>query len=658
VVGATLAACLLSVSAGITRDVPTRVVQGEVRCRVLLIDFEGREHVHPRESFETLFFGQNVRATPEPFSEPMCGSVRDFFSEISNGRLQLVGEVMPWVRSRLKQEELPHWSTTRDGNRDWWQPVVSDAMSLNNIPKDDRIGGKPVDFYAVIYAGSSHGYFKCLGRETFMGAGRRSLSNRVFGGGKVPFWEDRWNGKQITFNPERWRREPSGIFGMGLICHELGHMLCGFWDLYGQSGGDFGDYAVMAYGEKTHFPTGPVAFHRYMAGWLAYDVPEPRGRHRLRLPPLEAQRAVKLVNGPMPWADALVVENRVKLDPRTSTLPAEGLLIYEAYGNRRVRVVRWDAKAKKPSMYEQRLRLLRADGSPRNEPGDVFRQGQQLTLFGNPSSASSATGCGYWELGNILLPTTTGPRSPSAAMRAVATFDVVYLPRRVAVGRGTAPVSLARDLSPGDHRIYVQVVGGGATLRSPSTALLELPAAADSQPTWGLLDVHVPAGRPQLTVVPGRNARIAEIQIVPRRPVLLNLLASPQIETLASSLGAQPSTSAVLAENVYAGSVLDLALGSAPAKATLPLACPGGVLRLALRAYGPRGGAAPTVTLTIGEGGKPQKYLGKAPLATNRPEFFLVDCHHQSGKPVQLALTLDGPPGTRVILWEAAFAAE
>ncbi|HBO44930.1 MAG TPA: hypothetical protein DD670_13575, partial [Planctomycetaceae bacterium] len=61
---ATIAFCILGMAATVEQDTPSRVAQGEICCRVLLIDFEGREHVQPRESFEAIFFGENVRATP------------------------------------------------------------------------------------------------------------------------------------------------------------------------------------------------------------------------------------------------------------------------------------------------------------------------------------------------------------------------------------------------------------------------------------------------------------------------------------------------------------------------------------------------------------------------------------------------------------------
>ncbi|MBN1591153.1 MAG: hypothetical protein JW888_16690 [Pirellulales bacterium] len=653
---AIVAISILCFAAGVERDTPKRVVQGDVCCRVLLIDFEGREHVHPRESFEAIFFGNKVRVTPDRFKEPMCGSARDYFGELSNGRLRLTGEVMPWVRSRLKAEELPHWTTTRDGGRDWWQPVVADAMSLNNIPKDDRINGRPVDFYAVIYAGPDRGYFKCLGKSVFMGAGRRGLSSRAFRKTKVPFWEDRWNGKQITFSPERWRQEESGLYGVGLLYHELGHMLCRFRDLYGEDNGDFGRYAIMAFGEKTHFPTGPIAFHRYLAGWLSYDVPAQRGHHRLRLPPLQFQRAVKLVNGPMPWADALIVEHRMRPSPQARTLPAEGLLVYETYGNRRVRTVRWDAKAKKPVMRGQWIRLLRADGTTQNQAGDVFREGT-LTLFGNPSAASSATGCGFWELGNIHLPITSTRQGSSTRTNMIASFDAVYRPERVPVRRGNAPIHLAKRLAPGDYRLYVQVTGGAATIKGKD-ALLEMPTPRNTQPLWGLVDVRVSTERRRLSIVPSKNARIEEIQVVPRQPVLLNLLAQPQAQQLATSFGGRVTTGTALARNVWVGGAVEIVLGeSKAAKATAPMTCPGGVLRLALRDFSPRKGPSPELTLVVNENGKKQTYLKRVALSSTQPEFFLVDCRHLRGKPIQLEFLLKGPEASRIVLWEAGFVA-
>jgi len=653
---ATVALSMLCLAAGIDRDVPARVIQREIRCRVLLIDFAGRERVHPRESFEKVLFGTNVRATPDRFRQPMCGSVRDWFDEISDGRLRVTGQVNPWVRSRHKLEDLPHWHTTRDGNRDWWQPVAADAMSLNKIPKDDRIDGKPVDFYIIIYAGPPFGYLKCLGKSTFLGAGRRGFSDRVFGGGKVPYWEDHWNGKQLIFCPERWELKESGLYGMGIFCHELGHAFCGFWDLYTPSGGNFGRWGVMGLGDKTHFPAGPIALHRYMAGWLSYDVPQQRGRHHITLPPLQAKRAIKLVNGPLPWADSLIVEYRVRTGPNDRNLPAEGLLVYEAYGRRRVRTVSWNEKTGKPTVTEQRLRLLRADGTSRNEAGDAFRHGK-LTMFGTPSAASSATGCGYWELTNIREP--KDPEKPpfSAADRQPATFDATYCPRHVVVRRPDAPVHLGRWLPPGDYRLCVQVAKGTCTVQSDKT-LLEVPEVTGVQPRWGLVDVHVADDRQRLSIVPGTNSQLSAAQVVARKPVRLNLLAEPYAAPLASGFDGQITASAGLGSSVWVGGAATIPLGkSKRAVATVPLTCPGGTLRLAVRAFARRGQSAPQITLVAHDGDKRQKYLTRVALDATRPEFFLVDCDHLRGKPIRLELAFDGPTDSRVTLWEAAFTA-
>ena len=58
----------------------------------------------PEKRFETiLLYSKNVRVTPGRFPEAFC-QVRppSAFGELSNGRLRLTGEVMPWVRSRAQ----------------------------------------------------------------------------------------------------------------------------------------------------------------------------------------------------------------------------------------------------------------------------------------------------------------------------------------------------------------------------------------------------------------------------------------------------------------------------------------------------------------------------------------------------------------------------
>ncbi|MGD9128146.1 MAG: hypothetical protein PVH19_12280, partial [Planctomycetia bacterium] len=575
--------CATTATAGIDRDVPKRVVQGDVRCRVLLIDFEGREHIHSREAFQKAIFGKNVLRTPTHYKKPMIGSARDYFSELSGGKVRLSGEVMPWVRSRLDPEKLPHWRKTHDGQNDWWHPVVSDAMSQNDIPRDDRINGKRVDCYIIIYAGPIDGYFKSLKKRQFMGAGLRGLSKHLFRKNKVPYWEDRWHGKRIIFCPERRKEKPSDMFGIGQLCHELGHFICHFRDLYGERNGDFGRWAIMGVGDKTHFPTGPTALHRYMAGWLAYDVPQPKGTHRIKLPPLQAKRAVKLLNGPMPWADSLIIENRVRLTPNHRTLPAEGLFIYEAYGQRQVTTVSWDKKGKKPNALKPRLRIVRADDTAKNPAGDAFRKGE-LSLFGKPSSASSATGCGFWKLDHIRVPDRLDPklkRPPSLSNR-VATFNATYCPRLLKEPKSDKPIELGPWLPPGDYRCYVEVAKGTCSLEGDDT-LLQVTRPERAKPQWGLVDVHVTDEHRPLNLLPGPGSKIASAQVVERRPVLLDLLAKPHAEQLASGFKGKISASTPLVKDVSVGRAITIPV-SKSASASVKTTCPGGQLRLALKA--------------------------------------------------------------------------
>ena len=351
------------------------------------------------------------------------------------------------------------------------------------------------------------------------------------------------------------------MFGVlrAVVSRELGHMLGRFTDLYGEGNGDFGKYAIMAFGERINFRPVRRRLTGCRAGWCSYDVPERRGRHRLKVPPIQSQLAVKLVNGPMPWADAIVVEQRVHTNPKARVLPAEGLLVYEAYGRRRVRNVRWDEAKKRPVMIDQRQRFIRADGTKKNEAGDVFREGG-LALFGNPSSASSATGCGFWKLDDITLPAESKRKSSKAQPGQFATFNATYCPEHVSTRRGTSPIRLAKRLSPGDYRLYVQASGAGGTVKAEDT-LLEVPSTADGQTLWGLVDVRVASDSQRLSVVPEKEGRIEAIQAVPRKPVQLNLLARPVAEQLATKLGGRVTTSTALAKNVCVGGAIEIPLG-------------------------------------------------------------------------------------------------
>ena len=70
-------------------DVPTQPVLGEVRIKVLLADFSDRPGALPAKHYEDLLFSQGIFPS---------GSVRDYYAEVSLGKVRVTGSVHGWLR--------------------------------------------------------------------------------------------------------------------------------------------------------------------------------------------------------------------------------------------------------------------------------------------------------------------------------------------------------------------------------------------------------------------------------------------------------------------------------------------------------------------------------------------------------------------------------
>ncbi|MBM2841411.1 MAG: family metalloprotease protein, partial [Bacteroidetes bacterium] len=70
-------------------DVPAQPVTGSVRVKVLLVDFSDRTGSLPPQHYEDLLFSKDVYPT---------GSMRDFYKEVSLGKVDITGSVHGWFR--------------------------------------------------------------------------------------------------------------------------------------------------------------------------------------------------------------------------------------------------------------------------------------------------------------------------------------------------------------------------------------------------------------------------------------------------------------------------------------------------------------------------------------------------------------------------------
>ena len=141
-------------------------LRGIVRVVVVLVDFSDKVMVQTAAHFNDLFFSTGVIAT---------GSVREYYQEVTNGLVQLQGQVVGPYRM---PNTLAHYANGSSGlgaapnARDMARDAVIAADAAVNFGPFDNDGNGFVDAFIVIHAGPG-------GEVTRATSGRTSGSCRV-----------------------------------------------------------------------------------------------------------------------------------------------------------------------------------------------------------------------------------------------------------------------------------------------------------------------------------------------------------------------------------------------------------------------------------------------------------------------------------------------
>ncbi|MHC4501201.1 MAG: M6 family metalloprotease domain-containing protein, partial [Planctomycetota bacterium] len=160
------------------------------------------------------------------------------------------------------------------------------------------------------------------------------------------------------------------------FCHENGHMICGWPDLYdyGYESNGAGNYCLMAYGGSNSNPVPPNAYFRDLKGWdavtdITNDAPGSSHAHQANSNTCFIYRNQANSN------ESFYIESRLR-SGRNSSLPDEGLLIWhvdEAGSN--------DNEQMTPSLH-YKVSVEQADGAFHLEndfnygsSGDLFHSG-------------------------------------------------------------------------------------------------------------------------------------------------------------------------------------------------------------------------------------------------------------------------------------------
>lgn len=283
---------------------------GTKKALVILVDFPDCTATRSQSNIFDMLFSSETYPT---------GSMRDFYREASNNNLDVTGMVSGanggWYRA-------PHPKTYyADGNYGFGdypnnaQKLVEDAVDLAaasvNFAEYDNDNDGIVDALIVIAAGSGA---EVTGNVNDLWSHKWSVTPKTVGNVKV---------QTYFVAPEDGR--------VGVMSHEMGHLLCKWPDLYDTdySSKGTGRWDLMGGGSwngNGDRPAHPVAWCKLRAGWVN-PVTIFNTAQSVTIQPHTAQGQVyKLPIGAINSKEYFLLSNRQKMG-FDDHLPGEGLII-------------------------------------------------------------------------------------------------------------------------------------------------------------------------------------------------------------------------------------------------------------------------------------------------------------------------------------------
>ncbi|KAF2801924.1 M6 metalloprotease [Mytilinidion resinicola] len=372
-------------------------LSGALKVAIVLVEFQDvKMAADAKERFQDLFFSTGKIAT---------GSVSEYYSEVSNKKISLTGEVVgPFTLSK----DLAYYANNNYG-RGWPEP---NSMSMANEALDKATG--LIDF--APYDNDGNGYVDAF---VVIHAGRGAEET----GNLNDIWSIKW-----TLPAER---EVNGvkIYGFltvpedakcGVCAHELGHLLFGWPDLYDTdySSAGIGNWCLMSFGSwggSGDRPVHPSAWCKQTQDWIG-TVTETEN-HQITLQDVKSGLKTHRLwtNGDSNSQEYYLIENR-QLTGFDESLPGAGLLVWHID----------DSVSSNTDENHPKVKIMQADGLDqlkanlgRGDAGDVFpglANNSTFNATSNPDSKAYA--------GNDTYVSVTGIPPPAASI----TFNITVKP--------------------------------------------------------------------------------------------------------------------------------------------------------------------------------------------------------------------------------------
>jgi immune inhibitor A len=341
-------------------------LRGEVRVIVVLVEFSDVHMTATRQHFEELFFSTGV--LPK-------GSVKEYYTEVSNGAVTIAGEVVGPYRLA---NTMAHYANGASG-------TGNSLPNARTMAREAALAANP-DVNFGLYDNDANGFVDAF---IVVHAGRGAEET----GNANEIWSHKWvlsggalnaDGTQIY----AYLTVPEDA-KTGVCCHELGHLLFGWIDFYDTdySSSGLGNWCLMAGGSwngNGDRPAHPSAWCKADQGWVSVTNVTSNGQQTIQ--DVKTSHAVYRL-----WKDGAASTEYFLLENRQKTqfdqfLPAGGLLVYHVD----------DTVTSNANESHPKVALLQADGkkdleagSNRGDGGDPYPGTANNLILNSASTPSS-----------------------------------------------------------------------------------------------------------------------------------------------------------------------------------------------------------------------------------------------------------------------------
>lgn len=303
--------------------IPKKGVRGTLRVMVLLVDFPDRPGSLSPTHYEDLLFSKGVHPT---------GSMRDYYAEVSNGKVDVVGTVHGWFR-------MPRtYSTYVNG-----ESGMGPHSYPNNCQALAEDAAKAAVAAGVVFPADLDNLQTNTVTALFIvHAGRGAEKEQTKDAQDAEIWSHKWNAvNPVEVGPNlsvaTYLVVPQNC-RLGVCAHELGHLAFQWQDFYDPNSnkdGIFwngtGSWDLMAsgcYNFNEASPAHPAVLHKAQHGWVAFrEITQSEAGVRLKPTTAAGGRACRIRSGAFSGSQYLILESR-PLRGFDKHLPGEGLLVW------------------------------------------------------------------------------------------------------------------------------------------------------------------------------------------------------------------------------------------------------------------------------------------------------------------------------------------